>query len=72
MSLENVGRRYGAPARVIARWNEADLAPLDAHLATVCRFAASLAQAALVIAAIILGAAAVVKFVDALLDAICS
>lgn len=71
MSLENVGRRYGAPARVTARRNEADLAPLDAHLARACRFAAGLAQAALVIAAIILSAAAVVKFVDALLDAIC-
>ena len=78
MSLGNARRRFGAITEETTNCKDADLAPLFARLltawgtawGTAWRLAVGLAQAALTIAAIVLGSAAVVKFVDALLDAI--
>lgn len=74
MSLGNAGRRFGAITEETSNCKDADLGPLFARLLTAWgaawRLAAALAQATLAIAAIVLGSAAVVKFVDALLDAI--
>lgn len=74
MSLGNARRRFGAITEETANCKDADLAPLFARRLTAWgaawRLAGGLARAALAIAAIVLGSAAVVKFVDALLDAI--
>ncbi|MBG0792304.1 hypothetical protein IYY11_02325 [Methylocystis sp. H62] len=72
MSLGNARGRFGAITGCAANCKDADLARLLARLAgsTAWRLAVGVAQAALLIAAIVLGTAATVKFVDALLDAI--
>jgi hypothetical protein len=74
MSLGNARGRFGAITGCAANCKDADLARLLARLSmagsTAWRVAVGLAQAALLIAAIVLGSAATVKFVDALLDVI--
>ena len=66
----NARRRFGAITKETANSKHADLRSLFARLLTAWRLAVGLAQAALLIAAIVLGSATIVKLVDALMDAI--
>jgi hypothetical protein len=74
MSFGHARRRFGAITEGAANCKDADLARLLARLSkagnAAWTIAVGLAQAALLIATIVLGSAATVKFVDALLDAI--